>query len=180
MSDLGKIVSKAAPIVGNILNSVLPGSGFILQGLAGLFGLGSNASQEDIANAIANDPEAYVKLKQFELEHKYDLEALIVQDRNSARVNEAEVAKAQGKRDWVRPFLVISSTVLFASMCYIIAFTHADNTDRDILFAMLGSLQTVWAGSIVGYYFGGFADNKFQLKKNDKEEVELPPPADTH
>lgn len=177
MTKLSEIVSKSAPIVGNILNAVLPGSGLIVQGIAGLFGLKSTATEDDIINSISNDPEAYVKLKQFELEHKYDLESLIIQDRNSARVNEAEVAKAQGKRDWVRPFLVISSTALFASMCYIIAFTHADNSDRDILFAMLGSLQTVWAGSIVGYYFGGFADNKFQKKQTT--EIELPPPADT-
>jgi len=165
MSNLAKVVSKVAPLLGSALGGIGAPLGLLVSGIAGLFGA-DPTSEEDIISKISASPEAALKLKQFELEHQFDLENIIAADRTSARLHEVEVTKAIGRQDWIRPFLVVTSTLLFGSLCFIIAFTTADASDRDLFYMLIGSLNTVWAGSIIGYYFGGF----YKLPKEPKKD----------
>lgn len=85
----------------------------------------------------------------------------------------SEVAgkEIKASRDWIRPFLVVATTLLFGSLCFIVAFTKADASDKDLFYMLIGSLNTVWAGSVIGYYFGGVPS---QQKPMAPRLLELP------
>src|SRR5260221_9182842 len=119
MSTLGNIVGKAAPVVGGILNAVLPGSALIISGLSALFGI-TSGNQDDLANAIASDPNASEKLREFEITHRYDLEQIQAADRSSARDRETKIVSSTGKRDWVMEFIAVVMVLGFFGMCFII------------------------------------------------------------
>jgi hypothetical protein len=177
MTKLADVVSKAAPLVGSILNSVLPGSSLIVQGIGALFGLGANASQDDIANAIAANPEAYLQLQKFELEHKYDLENIMAQDRANARNMAIETTKATGKRDWIPAYLVIFLTFFAIYIFTVIVFFHQDPDDRGIVEYIAGYIFGL-IGNVGALYFGISHFIKKKMQEGDSE-IDLPPPAQT-
>lgn len=175
MDTLVNTLSKIAPSISNVLNLALPGSGLVLNGLMSLFGV---KDEQELNNIIQSDPDAMLKLKKFEQDHALELEKLVQLDRASARNNEIEIAKVKGERDWVRPFLVVSTTILFIALCFIIAFTNRDNSDKDLFYLLIGTVNTVWAGSIFGYYFGAVSPGKFNSQDRNFK-VNLPPPEST-
>ena len=178
MSTLSNVLSKSAPILSNILNLALPGSGLVLNGLMSLFGVRSN-SEDDLANTIANDPAAAEKLKEFEIAHRYDLEQIQAADRQSARTMAIETAKATGKRDWVADFIAITIVIGFLGMCLIVAFTKMDSTDHDIFYMLLGVFGSGFS-CILNYFFGSSVQTKFDPNKSKSQsDVLLPPPAQT-
>src|SRR3990167_425432 len=168
MSTLGKVVSTAAPILGSVLNSVLPGSGLIISGLKALFGVQSNDNDE-LATAISNDPNAALKLAEFEITHRHDLDQILANDRASARDRESEIVTATGKRDWVMEFIAIIMVMGFFGMCFIISFVPIAKTDTNLLYLVIGQFSTGFI-TILSYYFGA-------TKKS--QEINLPAPAQT-
>jgi len=176
MSTLGTIVSKTAPLLGSVLNTFLPGSGLVVQGLVSLFGLDKNASESDLTNAIQNDPEAALKLRQFEMQHEEFLYKAVNDDRASARDREKSLVASTGKRDWVIDFLAIFITLAFFGLCLIVAFTTADGTDRNLFYMLLGTFSTTFGG-VIAFYFGGNPMTSYPKVQN--REPELPPPAAT-
>lgn len=171
MDELGKIVGKGAPILGGVLNSFLPGSGLILNGIASLFGA-NPTDPDDILNKIKLDPDALVKLKQFEIEHAYDLLKILNADRDSARNRQVEFSKALG-RDWVMDFLAVFITVSFVGVCFVIAFANINQSERDLFYMLIGTFGAVWS-SVVQFYFGG---SPVTLKQ--KNDLVLPQPEQT-
>lgn len=179
MSTLGNVVSKAAPVLGNVLNSVLPGSSLVISSLMALFGVTSN-DQDILATTIASDPNASLKLKQFELTHIEELEKIYTQDRQSARQMAIETAKATGKRDWVADFIAISIVSGFFGLCLIVAFTKMDLSDHDIFYMLLGIFGSGFS-CVLNYFYGSSVETKFHQAKekaNDSKII-LPPPAET-
>lgn len=174
MADLGKIVSASAPLLGSVLNSVLPGSGLIVSGLNALFGSDPN-KPDDLIAKIQQDAEASLKLKQFEIEHQHDLAKIIAMDRASARERDIEVTKATGKSDWIMHFLAVGS--FLGTGAYLLL----------TIFLQKGWSETVWHDLlnflmlIFSFYFGGMykqvgskVDNN-----NSNHNIVLPPPAQT-
>lgn len=174
MSTLGTIVGKSAPVIGGILNSVLPGSSLIVSGLMSLFGV---KNYDELENAIQTDPESALKLKQFELQHIEELEKIASQDRNSARNREIEITKAKGGRDWLFTFVVMSVVFGFLGAMALVGLTAMDKTDHDIFWALLGVLTTKF-GSVVDY-FVGLGSHLGGGNQRANSEVILPPPAQT-
>jgi len=185
MDKLAKIVSSTAPLLGSVLNSFLPGSGLIVSGLSSLFGLTSN-DPDALAQVIAADPQAALKLKQFEIEHQNDLAKIIATDRESARNRQVEMAKAVG-RDWVMDFLAVFITISFVSLCLVIAFANINSTEKDLFYMLIGTFGAVFS-SVVSFYFGGSplvmqkprqnqeSNNSYQPTTPD---IILPPPEKT-
>ncbi len=185
MENLGKIVSASAPLLGSVLNSVLPGSGLIISGLSTLFGANPN-NTDDLIAKIQQDAESSLKLKQFEIEHQNDLAKIIATDRDSARNRQVEYAKTVG-RDWVMDFLAVFITISFVGICFIIAFANINSTEKDLFYMLIGTFGAVWSG-VVQYYFGG-SPLFMQKPKNQQDlgnqyppttpDIILPPPAKT-
>lgn len=174
MDDLGKVVSKVSPILGSVLNSVLPGSGLIVSGLSTLFGADPNVP-DDLLNKIKADAESALKLKQFEMEHQNDLARILASDRESARNRDVEIAKATGRSDWIMHFLAVGSFV--GTGLYLLL----------TIFLQRGWNETVWHDLlnflmlVFSFYFGGMykqvgakVDNT-----NSNHNIVLPPPAQT-
>jgi hypothetical protein len=163
-------ISKAAPFLGTLIGGpagtaigTLAGTGLNMVASA----LGVEPTQDAVAQAIATDPQAAEKLREFELNNKLELQKLVVQqfgmeiaDKDSARKRQSEHEKATGKSDtnlyvlaWVLVlgFLVLTGLLLFFSYS---GKTIADNTG--ILFMILGVLATSF-GNVIGYFFGSSA-----------------------
>lgn len=177
-SKLSNVVSAIAPALGNVLNLALPGSGLVVSSLAALFG-GNSSNPDDLAHKIINDPEASIKLLDFQNKHLEELERIAASDRSSARERQIEVTKATGKRDWVMDFLTIFLVVGFFSLIMIVAFTKMDQSDHDILYLLTGQLSGAFLLSI-SYYFGSSVPAKGNGNHEQKiNDVVLPPPEQT-
>ena len=74
--ELGNEIAKEAPQLGALLGSLVPGAGTAVGGAVGLgvkailnmFGLGDNASPEEVLTAIKQDPASALKLKMAEMD----------------------------------------------------------------------------------------------------------------
>lgn len=168
MSKLADVVSKAAPVLGAALGGVGAPIGLIVSGIAKLFGADG---EDDLLAKIKADPEAYVKLRQFELEHQYDLERIVAADKASAREREVEIVKATGRRDYVLDFIAVFIVLGFFAIVLIVAFTKMDQTDHDILYLLTGQLSGSFL-LVISYFFGSSVPVKSQ-------QAVLPPPAQT-
>lgn len=95
-SDVAGAVGKAAPVLGTILGGPAGGA------VGGLIAaaLGTTASPDAVAAAVANDPEAAVKLREIETTHAAKLQEIQLEttraelaDVASARMRDVELAK---------------------------------------------------------------------------------------
>lgn len=178
MTNLSQIVSKTAPILGLALNSIFPGSGLLVSGIASLFGANSQNEADIIANINAN-PEAALKLKQFEMDHIVELNKMVMADRDSARNREAIIVTQTHKRDWLMDFIAIFILVSFYALCLIVAFTKADGSDRDLFYMLLGTFSSAF-GFVMSYYFGGtFPRPQIQPSQGSSRDIVLPEPRNT-
>lgn len=170
MSTLGNIVSKFAPVLGNVLNLALPGSGLVISGLCSLFGI-SGTNEETLAQTIQADPLAAEKLKEFEITHKYDLEQINATDRASARDMNIQTTKATGHTDYVMHMLAIGS-FLGCGMYLAVSVFFPNQFDVNIWHDLLNFLMLIFS-----FYFGGmYKQSQF---KSTSSDVVLPPPAQT-
>lgn len=170
MSILGNIVGKSASVVGDVLNSALPGSGMVLSGLLSLFGVKHEA---DLPQAIKNDPESALKLKQFELTHLVELEKIVAQDRNSARDREKSIVASIGKKDWTISVLAMLFVGGFFAYAFMFFFVSVEPNEHDIVMFLAGQISSI-AMMVAAYYFGGM----FRQPKGQSEII-LPPPEQT-
>lgn len=152
------ILGKVAPMLGTALGGPLGGvAGAALGQALGMEG----AAPEDIAKALQDGkltPDQLLALRRAEMEFKermaaleiksiQDLEALEVQDRDSARKREMAV------RDKIPAILALSLTAgLFGLLFYLMKW-NPPKDNEDILNILLGSLSTAFIG-VINYYFG--------------------------
>jgi len=144
--NLNDIVSKSAPLLGSMLGSPLAGIG--VSWLANLFGADPKNTQ-DIIDKITADPEAILKLKTLEYQHKEELEKIAVSayqvevdDRKSARDREVSL------HDYVPTILAVGFLCNYA-IIQLYCVTHPGNAN-DIISARLQDVLIM----IISYYFG--------------------------
>ena len=140
------IISKAAPILGSILLS--PMSGVALSFLANAFGVNSK-DVKAITQAIENDPESDIKLRQIELQHTQTLAEIAsqnylaeVDDRKSARAREISI------RDYVPTILAVGYLLNYAFIQFY-CLAHPSSV-VDVISARYQDVLII----IMGYYFG--------------------------
>ncbi len=175
MSTLQDVVSKISPALGAILGTFVPGGSLIVSGLASLFGV-TSTNQDDIAKSIQADPDAAVKIKQFEYEHQDALIEAQTKIRLGAYQREAEVVKATGHRDWVIDFLAIGTVSGFFLLSALIFFVKVDPSMAGIVNFVCGEISTA-SMMVLAYYFG--ATFKAGASIPPMQNVVLPPPAQT-
>ncbi len=160
-------IKKVAPMLGSLVGGPAGGAvGAIAGGVISMVAsaLGVEPTQEAIADQLANNPDALIKLKELEMNNRVALEQLVLQQRQaefadtaSARNRQTEHEKATGKSDVNLYFLawtiIIGFFGLTLSLLYF-SFSGKPITDQTgVLFMLLGTLSTAF-GMVVGYFFG--------------------------
>ncbi len=152
-------IKDAAPLVAGIIGSASPITGLLLDGLGHLFGV-STASPAAIATAVAADPDAKIKLKEFELKHSEILEQYSLQtyqtevdDRKNARDRDVAETKLLGGRDWVMDSIAIIVVVGFFGMALVVALTKLDQSDHDVLYTLIGQMAAGFI-CVLSFFFG--------------------------
>jgi hypothetical protein len=180
--DWGKVVSTisgAAPLLGSLFGPAGTAIGSLAGGAIKLVAsaLGVEPTQDAITTAIATDPAAAEKLKEFEMTNKLELQKLSVQqlgmelaDVQSARQMNMEGVKATGKRDinlYVLMWLIVFG--FFLTLIVMQIFPANTNPNAALLF---GTLAAAF-GAVIQYNFGSnrSSDTKTDMIYNSTPNV---------
>ena len=146
--NIAAIVAKSAPLLGSALGPIGGIAGTLI---ATAFGVKPDDEQGLIA--ALSSPDAAIKLKQLELDHEKDLEAIElqfyqaeVQDKGSAREREGKYMAALGRPDYVMNAISIIVVLGFIT-CAI--FSHFYELNKDFVTTLGAALMLV-----LSYYFG--------------------------
>lgn len=138
-TKLGKFLATKAPKVLDTIGDVLPDKGVL--------GV--------VKNIIDRDPdmpeEDKLEFEKLLNEHEREMYALEVQDRDSARSREVEVAKA-GKADHLMYASGYTALITFLVMVFAVIWHRG--VDHNPLFHQLMGIVEGVALTVFGYYFG--------------------------
>ena len=91
-------IGKIAPALGTVLGG--PVGGALGAGVAILTNtLGVDNNPDAVLKAIENDPEAYSKIKQAEMDHELELQKLVYQTVQSGQLHDASIIESLSKTD---------------------------------------------------------------------------------
>ena len=163
--ELGKdIIQGGAPLLGGLLGG--PGGAAAGALVASLFGADPD-DPKDIAFKMSADPDAYVKLKEFELKNEVQITGMYLQDVQSARDREVEITKATGKRDvnlYVLAWVVVAGFFILTGILMFVNIPEGTSGVANLLF---GALVAGFA-TVLNYFFGsskGSADKNALLRR---------------
>lgn len=157
--DIGKGIAAVAPTIATALGGP---AGVIVGGavkvLTSFLGLGDDATPETVQAELAKlTPDQYVALRKIDADFKQSLldagvklEEIAMQDRDSARRNQA--ATQSKTPDILAAFL----TVGFFGMLVLMWFKPPPAESKDLLNIMLGALGGAWT-TAMAFFFGSSA-----------------------
>jgi hypothetical protein len=161
-SSVVNAISSAAPILGSLFGpagtavGALAGTGIKLAARA----LGVEPTQTAIAEAVATDPQAALKLAQYEMDHKLELEKLEVRvyelglaDVAGARARQIEHEKVTGKGDTNLYVLAWVIVLGFFALIGILLFVKLPEDSSGVVFMLFGALSAGF-GAVIQYFFG--------------------------
>lgn len=171
--DWKKVASKVvdfAPILGTFLGGPLGAAGGgLIKVLANELGLKSDeeVTPDAILNAINVNPEAALKLREFELTHKVELQKLVIEqecvelerdkafleDRQSARDREVNVTRATGARDYNLYVLAWTVILLFYALVAVLCFQIVPDANLGPVNQLFGAMAAGF-GMVLSYFFG--------------------------
>jgi len=152
-SDLSKTVAQYAPLLGAVLP--IPGGTVIGSMIASVFG-GDADDPDSLSRAIQTNPQAAIKLKQIEAEHKTELERIAMQ--RVANALAADTARLEtvnktmqveagqgGLSAFWRPFWGILSAIAFFIQVSAISYLLVCKPEQAaIAISALSSLSVFW------------------------------------
>lgn len=141
-TKIGKFLKDKAPSILNTVGDVLPNNGVL--------GI--------VKNLIGSSEELSAEDKQIAFDHLKEMYALEVQDKDSARNREIEVAKMH-KFDFLFYLTGIIGLGVFCFIVYAIVYLTIPEANKEIWIHLIGISEGVVL-SIFGYYFGS------SMKKN--------------
>lgn len=141
-TKVGKFLKDKAPSILNTVGDVLPNNGVL--------GI--------VKNLIGGSEELSAEDKQIAFDHLKEMYALEVQDKDSARNREIEVAKMH-KFDFLFYLTGIIGLGVFCFIVYAIVYLTIPEANKEIWIHLIGISEGVVL-SIFGYYFGS------SMKKN--------------
>jgi membrane-bound ClpP family serine protease len=167
--DWRALLGKVAPWIATALGG--PAAGMATKAIASALGLGEEASEGQIAEAMAKatpeqiaaikqaDADFQIKMKEMDIKSVYDLEKLNADDRANARNREIQV---KDRTPSIGFYLLTTGFYgLLAFFCYASMKPEIKPNSEimDILKIMVGSLGTAWVGA-VQYYYGTTAGSR--------------------
>lgn len=167
--DTLKVLGKLAPTIATVAGGPLAGTAVsAIEGAFGITPKTTDATQRenDIAEAIAGaspeqlvalrkaDDDFKVQMAQLGYKNQADLEALAVQDRDSARKREADV------KDWTPR--VLAYAVVFASLGIGYGVLYHKLAADSATIGMIAGFIFREAASVLSYYFGSSRESAQQ------------------
>lgn len=143
-TKVGKFLNDKAPKILDTVGDVLPN-----QGVLGI-----------VKNLISSSDELSPEDKAIAFEHLKEAFALEVQDRDSARNREIEIAKIH-KFDFMFILTGIIGLAVFCFIVYAIVYLQIPDQNKEIWIHLIGISEGVVL-SIFGYYFGSSIKRNIQ------------------
>jgi uncharacterized membrane protein YccC len=158
MDELLKLLRNLAPVVADAVPG--PVGGVVVSALANKFGVKDTV--EDVAKAIAGDPDAALKLAQI------DLETLKANYANTADARAMQVAALNQSDVFAKRFTMYLTA--FWSICatfYIGFITFSPIPDANVRFAdtILGFILGTVIATMLNFWFGSSIGSKDKDKK---------------
>lgn len=147
-SDLGKTIAGYAPLLGSVIGG--PAGGAIGAIVASTFGV--TDKPEAILEAVKNDPEAAIKLRSIELDHKTDLERMAM-DLAKAEIADKQNARKEHKHSNMPAVLSVTLTIFIIGIVSALFYTEPPTGAREVLFMLLGVVIKEWSNSL-HYWYG--------------------------
>lgn len=145
--DLIDVIQKYSPTIANVVSSVNPIAGIVFDLVGHLFNV-SNGSSSDIAVAINKDPDAAIKLKEFELKHSELFQQYSLQT-YQAEVDDKKSAREMNLGNtWIVHFLAIAYMLGFF-MYVISSYFPNSGFDKGMFHDLLNVGMLIFS-----YYFG--------------------------
>ncbi len=166
MSLKSVLFDKGLPLLANVFSGGTAGTALnLIKAVTGF-----NFNDEDhLEKVISNRPDLIVKLKEFEINQKVELEKLAVQssmyelehskaylqDKQNARIRESEIAKATGQRDWLMMSLAIVVVIGFFSLIAVMIMGENAQkvTGNGPINQLFGALVAGFS-MVLSYFFG--------------------------
>lgn len=169
-TEIASAVKKYAPVLANVVGTVVPGAGAVGTGIsliASAFGVeDEDPKPEQILKAIQADPEAAIKLRKIEAENQQALasialkqEEMRLQDVQGARQRQLAHEKVTGGSDvnlYVLAWTVIGG---FFGLMALLCFRDLPADSNGVVFLLFGSLATGF-GQVLAYFFGSSAGSQ--------------------
>ncbi len=155
LADLGKTISKYAPLLGSVVGG--PAGAAIGTLVATAFG-GNIDDPQELINRIEKDPEAAIKLLSIQSNERIELERLSV-DRKKAQL--ADVANARDTNvkntkfsdEVIKAYLVISISGMVFVCLYALIRGEVTGVEANVISGILGSSFTALL-AMVYFYWG--------------------------
>jgi len=135
-TKLGKLLVKISPKILKVAGDLLPD--------AGVLGV--------VSKMIADDPNISAEDKKMLQDQHKELYKLEIEDRDSARKREVEIAKT-GKKDYMMQLTGIVGLLSFAFIIYAVVYVPSV-TDNDLFVHLMGMVEGVVISNIFAYYYG--------------------------
>ena len=151
-------VTDAAPLIGSLFGAPGAAIGGIVKLVASALGV---APSEDAVEAeIRRNPEALLKLREFEAAHRIELEKLLLEterirlaDIQSARTRQTEHERATGKTDTNLYILAWTLVIGFFVLLGILMNHPLPPDQNGVIFMLFGALSAGF-GQVLQYFFG--------------------------
>ena len=154
MNDLLNLIKGIAPTLATAVAGPLGGAA--ISAIASK--LGVSDSVEEVAKAIAGDPQAAQKLAELELEYA----KLDAQDRDSARKAYAAIATSENSTKLdklVVPILALGVVGLAFTLIGVLMFVDTPSDQQQLVIFALGFITSA-AGQVLSFYFGSSQGSK--------------------
>jgi hypothetical protein len=135
-TKFGKLLSKISPKILKVAGEILPD--------AGVLGM--------VSKMIDDDPDISAEDKNMLQQHQKELYKLEVEDRDSARKREVEIAKTN-RKDYMMNLTGVVGLMSFAFIIYAVVYVPSV-TDNDLFVHLMGMVEGVVISNIFAYYYG--------------------------
>jgi len=158
-SKLEKVVGVAAPLLAKALFGTA--GGVVASLLANLFGI---SNPDDLASAIANDPDAAVKLRQLELQHADFLADIDRQNFSTEATDRQDARKyAPSNRSFLITMTFLVTAGFFTVLLLMFVPWQITEEGKQLLSMLVGMLASKWQ-TMIDFYFGSSHSQDAKLK----------------
>lgn len=146
--EVGRTVARTAPALGAAMGGP---AGAAIGGLVAT-AFGAEASPQAVANVIASDPIAAVRLREIELRHAEVLASLASQE-YVATLEDVQHARATHSGHWMPATITLTLAAMTAGAFGVLALVEIPESNREPMLMLTGQLLGAFAAS-VAYWIG--------------------------